>query len=119
MEDNIELTKKDKTWGVLCHLLTFTGLMGIPFGNILAPLVIWLIKKAESEFVDYNSREALNFLDQHNNICNCHRRTLFCVYWFLLIPVILIADIVLTIMATVKANNGDLYKYPLTLKLIK
>jgi len=38
---------------------------------------------------------------------------------FLLIPVILIADIVLTIMATVKANNGDLYKYPLTLKLIK
>ncbi len=119
MEDNIELTKKDKTWGVLCHLLTFTGLMGIPFGNILAPLVIWLIKKAESEFVDYNSREALNFQISITIYAIVTGALCFVFIGFLLIPVILIADIVLTIMATVKANNGDLYKYPLTLKLIK
>jgi len=107
MEDNIELTKKDKTWGVLCHLLTFTGLMGIPFGNILAPLVIWLIKKAESEFVDYNSREALNFQISITIYAIVTGALCFVFIGFLLIPVILIADIVLTIMATVKANNGD------------
>ena len=113
------MTKKDKTWGVLCHLLTFTGLMGIPFGNILAPLVIWLIKKNESTFIDYNGKEALNFQISITIYAIVTGALCFIFIGFLLIPVILIADIVLTIMATVKASNGELYKYPLTLRLIK
>ncbi len=119
MADNVELTKDDKTWGMLCHLLTFCGLIGIPFGNILAPLVIWLIKKTESEFVDYNGREALNFQISLTIYAIVTGALCFVFIGFLLIPVILIADIVLTIMATVKANNGELYKYPLTIRLIK
>ena len=43
-------TKNERTWGMLCHISTFTG-MFIPLGNILSPLIIWLIKKDESPFI--------------------------------------------------------------------
>ena len=43
-------SKNERTWGMLCHISTFTGMI-IPFGNILSPLIIWLIKKDESLFI--------------------------------------------------------------------
>ena len=53
--------KDARLWAMLCHLSTFAGMVGIPFGNILGPLIIWLIKKDEYPFVDDQGKEALNF----------------------------------------------------------
>jgi hypothetical protein len=39
-------------WEVMCHLSSLVGLLGVPFGNILAPLVVWLLKRHESLGVD-------------------------------------------------------------------
>ena len=54
------LSKDERTWGMLCHISTFCGLI-IPFGNILAPLIIWLIKKEDLPFVQDQGKEVLNF----------------------------------------------------------
>lgn len=54
--------RKQNFWAMVCHLSTFVGFLGIvPFGNFVMPLVIWLIFRDESEVVDDQGRESLNF----------------------------------------------------------
>jgi len=52
---------QEKTWGLFCHLAAFGFFVFPAFGNILGPLVIWLIKKDESPYVDQQGKESLNF----------------------------------------------------------
>jgi len=52
---------QEKTWGLFCHLSAFGLFVFPPFGNILGPLIIWLIKKDESPYVDKQGKESLNF----------------------------------------------------------
>ena len=94
-------------------------MIGIPFGNILGPLVIWLLKKNEFSSVDVHGKKALNF-QITMAICGMVAGVLCLIFigFLLLIPII-IADIVLTVMAAVKANNGEEYDYPFSLNLIK
>ncbi len=53
--------RDDRTWGILCHLSALAMLLGVPLGNLLGPLVVWLVKRDQSSFVDQQGREALNF----------------------------------------------------------
>ena len=53
--------KVDHTIGMLRHLLSLTLLIGVPLGNILGPLIVWLIKRDEDSFVDLCGKESLNF----------------------------------------------------------
>lgn len=101
----------DRTFAILAHI-------GGLFTSWIAPLVIYLIKKSEDEgsFTTQNAREALNF-----------QITLFIVFMVLtfsfvglfLIFIPMIYNLVLCIMAAVKASNGESFRYPLTLRLIK
>src|SRR5262245_9575349 len=49
-----------RTWEVVSHLVAFSGFI-IPFGNVIGPLVIWLMKKAESPSIEAHAKESLNF----------------------------------------------------------
>jgi hypothetical protein len=98
------------TMGMLCHLLgIFTGFIG--------PLVIWLIKKESSPFVDDQGKEALNFQ------IVALIATFACFLGFCLAPILIaavqITRIVFSIIATVKTNQGIAYRYPVTFRLIK
>ena len=53
------MSHEEKTWGMICHLSAFAFF--IPFGHILGPLIVWLIKKEEFPFVNEQGKEALNF----------------------------------------------------------
>jgi uncharacterized Tic20 family protein len=57
----MNLRPEERTWAVWCHLTAFVGLLGVPFGHIIGPMVTWQMKKEESAFVDSNGKEALNF----------------------------------------------------------
>jgi uncharacterized Tic20 family protein len=106
-----------RTWGMLCHLSALTGLITL-IGFILGPLVVWLLKKDELPFVDDQGKEALNF--------QITMALLFCVCWalmfvligLLLMPILALVNIVLVIIASLKANNGERYRYPFALRLI-
>lgn len=111
--------KQEKTFAMLCHLTALSGLIGIPLGNILGPLIVWLIKKNESPLVDKNGKESLNFqisMTIYGIIAGL--LVLVVIGWFLLIG-LLIADLVLVIIASVKTSNGESYKYPLTIQFLK
>lgn len=111
--------KQSHTWGMLCHVTALSAFIGIPFGNIIGPLIIWLIKKEEFSFVDEQGKESLNF--QISMTIYSIISAILCLVFigFLLLIVVIIADIVLVIMATVKTSRGEGYTYPFTIRLIK
>ncbi len=107
-----EVSKDAKTFGMLCHLL---GL----FTSFIGPLVIWLIKKDSDKFVDDQGKEALNF--QITVIIGYAIAfvTTFIIIGAILFPIIWICDLIFCIMGTVKANNGQAYRYPVNIRIIK
>ena len=112
------MNEKDaRTWAMFCHLGALAGYI-IPFGNIIAPLVIWLIKKDESPFVDDQGKESLNFqISITIYALVALVLTLIIIGFFLLLAVGIFA-LVMVIVAAVKANDGEKYRYPLCIRFI-
>lgn len=110
-------------WGMACHLAALSGYL-IPFGNVIGPLVVWICKKNESEFVNEHGKTALNF-QLTVTIFIFVSLLLSVLNAFLLmivIPVIVILSIyslVMVITSGIKANNGEYVDIPLSAKIIK
>lgn len=106
-------------YGMLCHLLGLAGYL-FPFGgNIIGPLVVWLIKKDEDAFADRCGREALNFQISVAIYGILAFLLTFIAIGFLLLIALVIFQLVAVIIATVKAADGEEYRYPLTIRFIK
>ena len=109
-----------RMWGMFCHLAAFAGFIGVPFGNLVGPLVVWLIKKEQIPFVDYHGKEALNF-QISMTIYSLACLPLICLgpLIFLAIIPLAIISIVFAIVAAVRANAGEMYEYPITIRFVK
>jgi len=114
-----EISKDARMWAMFCHLAGLAGYVMPVVGNIVAPLIFWQIKKDEFPFVDEQGKEAVNF-QISMTIYALVSILLFviCIGPFLLAAVGIV-DLVFLIIAAVKANNGQSYRYPLTIRLIK
>jgi uncharacterized Tic20 family protein len=102
-------TSDEKTLAILSHVLTLAV-------GFLAPLIIYLIKKDGSSFVTYHAKESLNF---QITIFIIMIVLFITVIGILLMWVVGIVALVLVIMATIKASEGKLYKYPFSIRLIR
>lgn len=111
--------KEVRMWSMLSHLCALVGFVGIPFGNILGPLVIWLLKKNEIPQVDAEGKESLNFQITMTIFLAIAFLLCFAFVGFLLVVPLVIIDVILVIMASVKVNNGEKYQYPFAFRLIK
>ncbi|MCJ7730547.1 MAG: DUF4870 domain-containing protein [Sedimentisphaerales bacterium] len=118
-EGNQPPNKDACTWAMFCHIAGMGWLVVPAIGGVIGPLIIWQIKKDLHSFVNQQGKEALNF--QISMLIYGVIAGLLCfacIGWFLL-PLVAIADIVLAIIAAVKATNGETYRYPLTIRFIK
>ena len=106
-------------WGMFCHLLAFSQVVGIPFGNILGPLVLWLIKKDEIPFVDDQGKEVLNFQISLTIYAVVSAPLCLIIVGLFLLAAILIGGLVLTIIGAIRANEGERYRYPFAIRFIK
>jgi uncharacterized Tic20 family protein len=113
--------KEQRNWAMLAHLSALLAFATV-IGGIVAPLIIWLIRKDDMSFAAAQAKEALNF-----------QITVYLIalgLWLTFVTVILIpvavlalavlavADIVLIIVAAIKVNEGIPYRYPFNLRLI-
>ena len=101
---------ESRGWAAAAHLLPLIGL------SFIAPLVIWLIKREEDAFVEYHSREALNF---QLTLIIASVLLMLVLIGFILIVVVGIFALVVMIIAGVKAAGGEFYRYPLNIRFIK
>ena len=117
--ERIVTDPNEKQWGMLTHLAALATLIGIPFGNIIGPLIIYLIKKDEFEFVDDQGKEVLNFQITWSIIFIVSAILIFVGIGVLMLIGFGIAWLVLVIVGTVAANNGQYYRYPFTYRFLK
>lgn len=112
------VTEDERTLALFCHLLgIFTGFIG--------PLVLWLVKKDQSAFLDHHGREALNFQLTMLLVMLCLGSVTFVLLFVfvgvLLIPVIILVQvlaIVAEILAAIAAQKGEWHRYPFCIRLI-
>ena len=110
--------KDARNWGMICHLAGLCGFI-IPFGNVLGPLMVWAIKKDDHPFIDDQGKEALNF-QLTITICIIVSAILIVVIIGLfLVSIVCLYTIFMIIIASIKANDGDYYRYPLTIRFFK
>jgi len=104
-------TSEDRSMAVLVHVLALlTGFLG--------PLVLWLVKRDQSEFVDYHGKEAVNFQLSLMLYWVCTVIAIFFLIGLLFFPVLFVLQILFPILAAVAANRGDRYRYPLSIRFI-
>lgn len=117
----VETNSDARMWAMLSHLLALVGLI-VPFANIIAPLIIWQMKKNEYPFVDDQGKESLNF-----QITVFLAAIIFLVVSLVpfvgcLTMVLFLAlaayALIFTIIGGIKANEGVRYRYPWALRLI-
>lgn len=108
---------EEKQWGMIAHLSALVGFV-IPFGTVIGPLVVWQMKKAEMPFVDDQGKEALNFQITVAIAAFVCLLLGFILIGFLLLPIVGIGAIVLTVIAGIKANEGEAYRYPVCWRVI-
>ena len=102
----------DKIWSMLSHL---SALLGVGF---VLPLVVYLAMRKESEYVAANAREALNFHISVLIYAVCCIPLVFILIGIPMLIVLGLGSLVLAIIATIKASDGQCYRYPLTLRLV-
>ncbi|MBY5162529.1 DUF4870 domain-containing protein [Salsipaludibacter albus] len=120
--DALPVTESERNWGMVAHLssLVAAGIGGMGF---LGPLIVWLVKKDDSRFVRHHAVEALNF-----NLSLLLYTLLMVMVGLTIVGLVvaipaavigLVLWFVASIVAAVKAQRGEAYRYPLTIRLVR
>lgn len=116
-----EINKDARMWGMICHLAGLGGLIPIVpvIGSVIGPLVVWQMKKDEFGFVNDQGKEAVNFQISILIYAIVSALLIFACVGVVLLPAVYIFDLIFLLIAAVKANDGERYRYPLTIRFIK
>ena len=120
------VTDQERTWAMAAHLATLLG-SAVPFGNVLAPLVIWLVQRDRSRFVRKHALESLLFQ------VGLGVAAVVLVMWMMmsmarggagiLLPILgvlalTVADLLYMVLAAIRANEGKVWEYPITTRFV-
>ncbi|UKS67542.1 DUF4870 domain-containing protein [Rossellomorea marisflavi] len=105
-------TSDEKLMAMLIYLTSF-------FTTFIGPLIIWLMKREDSEFVDFHGKEYLNFLISYTIYSIVASLLMLILIGFVLLPVVGILAFIFTILAAVKSYGGETYRIPTVIRFIK
>jgi uncharacterized protein len=106
---------EERTWAMAAHLAAFAGHF-VPFGHIFGPLIVWVLKKDQFPLVNDQGKESMNAQISFTiyflvSLCTCLLGIpLFLAVW--------VFDIVIVIIAAIKASEGQCYRYPMIIRFI-
>lgn len=106
-----------KNIAVLCHLGGLAGYI-FPFGNIIAPVVLWLLKRDEHPYIDEQGKEAVNFQITVAIYAIVAAVLVLLLVGLLLLAAVAVFQVIMVIVAAVRASEGERFRYPLTLRLV-
>ena len=118
MEEIKTYTQSERDWAMFCHLSAFAGYF-FPLGGIIGPLICWISRKDESEWVDFNGKSSLNF---HLSVLMYMVLSIPLCFILVGIPIILflvVLDVVCIVVASIRAAKGEKFKYPLSIPFIQ
>lgn len=113
-DDNPKGTKEERQWAMFLHLSLLAGFI-IPFGGLIAPLLIWQLKKEEMPSIVPHAHVVMNWIINaliYSVICLILTFIVIGVFGFFILG---IATVAFAIIGGIKANDGEVWEYPLTM----
>jgi len=114
-----EFERQSRNWGMLCHLSALSAFVGVPFGHLAGPLLVWLLKRNEYPYVDEQGKESLNFQLSMTLYGIVSAVLILAVVGVFLLLALGVLNIVAVIVASVRANDGRPIRYPMTIRFLK
>lgn len=111
-------TPEQKQWGLLLHLSQLANVI-IPLAGIIAPIVIWQMKKDEMPALDAHGKMVTNWLISSFIYLVVSGVLTVVLVGLLGLLAVAVMGVVFPIIGGIKANNGELWEYPLTIKFLK
>jgi uncharacterized protein len=111
-------TSRTRTWCILCHATALLGCFVHFPGYLLGPLIIWLVKRGDAAQIDAHGKESLNF--QLSMLVYNMVAAILCLV-LIGVPLLLLLWIVnpiLVIIASIRAGEGEIYRYPFTIRFL-
>ena len=109
---------QERTWSIIVHAAAFAGLL-VPFGSILGPFIVWIVKKPESAEVDRQGKTAINFqISMLIYVIVAAVLIRYAIGWVLLIA-LGIFWFVMVLVATIRVANGRGPGYLLSMGFLK
>jgi|SRR5580700_2239883 uncharacterized Tic20 family protein len=140
----VQVVAQERNWAMAAHLSALVAIAGIPFGHVLGPLVVYLIKGHESEFVGEHARASLNFQitlsiltivgvivavaatfgfivplsEASSPTMSLNLATLWIAFGVACL-VVLLASVLFVILGTLAASEGRTYTYPFAIRFLR
>lgn len=114
-----EVPKEERQWAALAHLSAFLILLVPVIGGLLGPLLVWIFRKDDMPFVRTQGREAINFQISVLVALAVSGLLLFVLVGLVLLPLVLLMNFVLIVVAAIQASDGRDYRYPFNLRLLR
>ena len=122
-----EPSHAESNWATFCHLSALAGYLlplTYPFscvllGNLIGPLIIWVTKKDLYPSVDQHGKEALNFQISISIYALAASALIVILIGIPLMVGLAIFNFIMIVIAAVKCKNGQAFRYPLSLRLLK
>lgn len=111
-------TPEQKQMGLIMHLSQLANLILFPVG-IVVPIVIWQTQKEKTPALDAHGKMVTNFMISMTIYFIVSFILAFVLIGFLLLPIVAVIGIVFPIIGGIKANNGELWEYPLAIKFLR
>jgi len=102
-------TEDERLFSMLIYLLSFVF-------PVVAPLVIWILKKDQSDFVNHHGKEYFNFLLSYAIYSFISAILIIVLIGIFLLIVLGIMGVVFTIVAAIRAFEGERYRFPLVIR---
>jgi uncharacterized Tic20 family protein len=115
---NRELSETERNWAMLCHLSAFAAFF-FPFGGIIGPLICWLTRKDESQWIDQNGKASLNFQMSVLLYMVLAVPLCFIIVGIPIVVFLVLLKVICIIIASVKASKGEEFKYPVSIPFIQ
>ncbi len=110
--------RQSRTWAMMLHLSMLAGIFAVPVAGLVVPILIWQLKKDEMPWLDPHGKNAVNW------ILSALLYAVICiplVFVLIGIPLLMILGllgVIFPVIAGIKANNGEVWKYPLSIRFI-
>jgi len=108
---------EERNWAMFCHLGGLAYF--IPFGNIIVPLILWSMRKDESELVNREGKKALNFQISFTLYMLIAGFLIFVLVGILFLVILGLLQLIFVILAVIKTLNDEEFEYPMTIKFIQ
>ena len=113
-----QVPREERQWAAFAHLAGLFVLILPPIGGFVGPMIIWILKKDDMPFVREQGREAINFQITMLLAMLVSGALILALIGLVLLPIVVVVDFVLIVVATLSASDGRAYRYPFSLRLV-